>query len=373
MPNVFKPSLQPALGKRCFYIALVALGVLAAPVIASYGIGHYGVRVLNFALLSVILALGLNIIVGFAGLLSLGYIAFYAIGAYTAALLSSPHLGTEFPWMCAYLPLHLHLPPALASLSVVLIAMAVAALFGVLLGAPILRLRGDYLALVTLGFGEIVRISLNNLDRPLNLTNGPQGISDIAPLFVPGGSLAQEHLVLGFMLSPAQQYYYLFLACVLLVAWICQRLQRSRLGRAWAAVREDEVAAQAMGIQTHKIKLLAFALGAAFGGLAGALFASFQQFVSPESFSFWESVMVLACVVLGGMGHIRGVIFGALLLSLFPEFLRLAIGPLQLALFGQEWVSVDVIRQLVYGLAMIAIMLYRPMGLWPISGKRHSH
>jgi branched-chain amino acid transport system permease protein len=363
-----KPSLYAILG-----ITVLILGALFAPFIAGHCAGHYGVRVLDFALLAVILAFGLNVIVGFAGLLNLGYIAFYAIGAYTAALLSSPHLALQFSWAQAYFPLASHIHPVAASIVVILLAMAAATLVGVLLGAPTLRLRGDYLALVTLGFGEIVRICINNLDRPLNLTNGPQGISDIAPLFLPSGSLAQEHSFFGLTLSPAQQYYYVFLACAVCVAWICQRLQHSRLGRAWAAIREDEVAAQAMGIQTHRVKLLAFALGAAFGGLAGALFAAFQQFVSPESFTFWESIVVLACVVLGGMGHIRGVVLGALLLFLFPEFLRLTIGPLQVMLFGSELLGVDVIRQLLYGLAMIIIMLYRPMGLWPAHGNKQTH
>ena len=161
------------------------------------------------------------------------------------------------------------------------------------------------------------------------------------------------------------QYYYLFVLCALLVIFVCMRLQHSRIGRAWGAIREDEIAAKAMGINTRNIKLLAFAMGASFGGLSGAMFGAFQGFVSPESFTFWESVVVLACVVLGGMGHIPGVILGAILLSIFPEFLRSTMGPLQDMLFGHSIIDTEVVRQLVYGLAMIVIMLYRSEGLWP--------
>jgi branched-chain amino acid transport system permease protein len=149
------------------------------------------------------------------------------------------------------------------------------------------------------------------------------------------------------------------------VIWVCTRLQHSRIGRAWAAIREDEIAAKAMGINTRNVKLLAFAMGASFGGLSGAMFGAFQGFVSPESFTFWESIVVLACVVLGGMGHIPGVILGAVLLAVFPEFLRSTMGPLQNAIFGHQIVDTEVIRQLLYGLAMVLIMLYRSEGLWP--------
>jgi branched-chain amino acid transport system permease protein len=228
-----------------------------------------------------------------------------------------------------------------------------------------LRLRGDYLAIVTLGFGEIVRIFMNNLDRPVNITNGPKGITGIDPVSVGGFSLAQTHTLFGMQFPSVYLYYYLFVLCALFVIWTCTRLQHSRIGRAWAAIREDEIAAKAMGINTRNVKLLAFAMGASFGGLSGAMFGSFQGFVSPESFTFWESVVVLACVVLGGMGHIPGVILGAVLLAVFPEFLRSTMGPLQNAIFGHEIVDTEVIRQLVYALAMVLIMLYRPEGLWP--------
>ncbi len=340
---------------------LTAAFVIAAPIIIGAAGGNYWVRVLDFAMLYVMLALGLNVVVGFAGLLDLGYIAFYAVGAYTAALLSSPHLSTQFEWIAHLAPNGLHVP----FLIIVPIAMAIAAMFGILLGAPTLRLRGDYLAIVTLGFGEIVRIFMNNLDRPVNITNGPKGITGIDPVQVAGFNLSQTHSLFGIQLPSVYMYYYLFVLCALLVIWTCTRLQHSRIGRAWAAIREDEIAAKAMGINTRNVKLLAFAMGASFGGLSGAMFGSFQGFVSPESFTFWESIVVLACVVLGGMGHIPGVILGAVLLAIFPEFLRSTMGPLQNAVFGHEIVDTEVIRQALYGLAMVVIMLYRSEGLWP--------
>lgn len=340
---------------------VVAILVAAAPFVIGAAGGNYWVRVLDFAMLYVMLALGLNVVVGFAGLLDLGYIAFYAVGAYVAALLTSPHLTTQFEWIAAMFPNGLHTPYWV----VVPVAMAVAALAGVLLGAPTLRLRGDYLAIVTLGFGEIVRIFMNNLDRPVNITNGPQGITGVAPLHFGGFNLSQSHSLFGFTITSVYLYYYVFVICSLLVIWVCTRLQHSRIGRAWAAIREDEIAAKAMGINTRNVKLLAFAMGASFGGLSGSMFGAFQGFVSPESFTFWESIVVLACVVLGGMGHIPGVILGAVLLAVFPEVLRSTMGPLQHALFGHEIVDTEVIRQALYGLAMVLIMLYRSEGLWP--------
>ncbi|MBN3802222.1 ABC transporter ATP-binding protein [Paraburkholderia sp. Ac-20336] len=340
---------------------VTAILVIAAPMIIGAAGGNYWVRVLDFAMLYVMLALGLNVVVGFAGLLDLGYIAFYAIGAYTAALLSSPHLSTQFDWIAHLAPNGIHMPIWI----IVPIAMALAAVFGILLGAPTLRLRGDYLAIVTLGFGEIVRIFMNNLDRPVNITNGPKGITGIDPVQVGGFSLSQSHSLFGVQFPSVYLYYYLFVLCALFVIWVCTRLQHSRIGRAWAAIREDEIAAKAMGINTRNVKLLAFAMGASFGGLSGAMFGAFQGFVSPESFTFWESVVVLACVVLGGMGHIPGVILGAVLLAVFPEFLRSTMGPLQNMIFGHEIVDTEVIRQLLYGLAMVVIMLYRSEGLWP--------
>jgi len=322
--------------------------LLTAPLWVGATLGPYWVRILDFCLLYAVLALGLNIVVGYAGLLDLGYIAFYAVGAYLFALLASPHFDLHWsPWLI--LPLG---------------AMA-AGLAGALLGAPTLRLRGDYLAIVTLGFGEIVRLFMNNLDRPVNITNGPQGISGIDPVSVGGFSLGGSLQLGGMSLGSAQLYFYLLLALVFVVVVICQRLENSRIGRAWVAIREDEIAASAMGINTRNMKLLAFAMGASFGGIGGGLFASFQGFVSPESFTLMESVMILCMVVLGGMGNIAGVILGAVLLTLTPELLRAVINPLQRELFGRMLVDPENLRMLLFGLAMILIMLFRPAGLWP--------
>ena len=323
--------------------------------------GNAWVRMLDFALLYIMLALGLNIVVGYAGLLDLGYVAFYAVGAYLYALLSSPHLIENFEWIAAMLPGGLHSPAWL----VIPLAALLAAAFGVMLGAPTLRLRGDYLAIVTLGFGEIIRIFLNNLNAPLNITNGPQGLSNIDPVRIAGHNLSKPLEIAGFTLESVQLYYYLFLVLTVLVILITIRLQNSRMGRAWMAIREDEVAAKAMGINTRNVKLLAFAIGASFGGVSGAMFASFQGFVSPESFVLSESVVIVAMVVLGGMGHVPGVILGAILLYAIPEVLRYIAKPAQELLFGTEVVAPEALRMLVFGLAMVLIMLRRPEGLWP--------
>jgi len=295
-----------------------------------------------------LLSLGLNIVVGFAGLLDLGYIAFYAVGAYTYALLASPHFGLHLPFW-VILP----------------IGAAVACVFGVLLGAPTLKLRGDYLAIVTLGFGEIVRIFLNNLSQPVNLTNGPQGVTLIDPFTVGNFSFARSETLLGLTFSGPVKYYYLLMLVLLAVIVINLRLEDSRIGRAWIAIREDEVAAQAMGINTRNIKLLAFAMGASFGGIAGGMFSAMQGFISPESFVLVESIMVLSMVVLGGMGNIGGVIVGALLLSFVPEVLRYTVEPVQRAVFGRMLIEPEVIRMLLFGLALVLMMLYRPAGIWP--------
>lgn len=341
---------------------LLAVALALVPFAVGAGAGIAWVRVIDFALLYIMLALGLNIVVGFAGLLDLGYIAFYAVGAYLYALLSSPHLAGAFP----------SLAPGLhwSMWAVLPLGALVAGGFGVILGAPTLRLRGDYLAIVTLGFGEIIRIFLNNLNRPVNLTNGPQGIAQIDPIDIGGVSLGSTLEVFGIDVPSVYLYYYLFLAATLLVIFVSIRLEDSRIGRAWVAIREDEIAAKACGINTRNVKLLAFAMGASFGGVAGGLFAGFQQFVSPESFTLLESIMVLCMVVLGGMGHIPGVIFGGILLTLLPEALRYGAGPVQTALFGKVLIPPESLRMLLFGLALILVMLYRPAGLWPSAIRR---
>lgn len=309
------------LPKKLWILLLLALA-LAYPQFTE----RYAQDVAVSVLVYICLGLGLNVVVGLAGLLDLGYIAFYGVGAYTYALLSV-HYGMPF-WAC--------LP----------IAAMLASMAGCVIGYPTLRMRGDYLAIVTLGFGEIIRIILNNW---MELTNGPNGIlgidapSMVVPDFEDG---------LGFeiiSLRKLQYLYYvvLFLAVFTIIA--VHRLNFSRIGRAWEAIREDETAAELMGVNTFLLKLLAYAMGAVFGGLAGAFFAARMRFVSPESFTFIESAMVLAMVVLGGLGSIPGIILGALALVALPEVFR----------------GFELYRMLAFGGAMTIMMLVRPAGLWP--------
>jgi branched-chain amino acid transport system permease protein len=328
-------------------IALVGIALVLLPFALS-AIGTAWVRITNLAILFVLLSLGLNIVVGFAGLLDLGYIAFYAVGAYVYALLASPHFDL-------HLPFWIILP----------IGAAVACFFGVLLGAPTLKLRGDYLAIVTLGFGEIIRIFLNNLSQPVNLTNGPQGITLIDPFRIGSFSFASRETIAGLDFTGPVKYYYFMVLLVIVIIVINLRLQNSRIGRAWEAIREDEIAARAMGINTRNMKLLAFAMGASFGGISGGIFSATQGFISPESFVLVESVMVLSMVVLGGMGNVFGVVLGAVLLSFVPEVLRYTVEPVQRALFGRMLIEPEVIRMLLFGLALVLMMLYRPAGILP--------
>jgi branched-chain amino acid transport system permease protein len=199
----------------------------------------------------------------------------------------------------------------------------------------------------------------------VNITNGPQGITLIDPISFGAFNLAKSHTIFGITFPSVYLYYYLFLFLALVTIVICVRLQDSRLGRAWMAIREDEIAAKAMGINVRNVKLLAFSLGATFGGVAGAMFSAFQGFVSPESFTLNESIIVLAMIVLGGLGHIPGVVLGAVLLSMFPEVLRHTVVPVQNFLFGHVIVDAEVLRMMLYGLAMVLVMLYRPKGIWP--------
>ena len=328
-------------------LALIVATLIALPFVLAIA-GTAWVRITNLAILFVLLSLGLNIVVGFAGLLDLGYIAFYAVGAYTYALLASPHFNLHLPFW-VILP----------------IGAAIACLFGVMLGTPTLKLRGDYLAIVTLGFGEIIRIFLNNLSEPFNLTNGPKGITTIDPIRVFGLDFSNTTRIGELAMSGTIKYYYFLLLVMVIVIVLNIRLQDSRIGRAWEAIREDEIAARAMGINTTHMKLLAFAMGASFGGVAGGMFSAIQGFISPESFILTESVMVLSMVVLGGMGNIWGVVMGAILLSFVPEILRYTVEPVQRWLFGRSLIDPEVIRMLLFGVAMVAMMLFRPAGLFP--------
>jgi branched-chain amino acid transport system permease protein len=324
----YQQGFQRNLNRRDRRIVLGILLVLA--LLFPLFNNRYVVDVAVMCGIYICLALGLNIVVGLAGLLDLGYVAFYAVGAYLYGLLSI-HYGTSF-WLA--LPL----------------GALMAATFGVLLGAPTLRLRGDYLAIVTLGFGEMIRIILNNWDR---VTRGPNGLIGIeAP------SLGKK-----FVFSQPIHYYYLILLIVILTVFVVNRLNHSRIGRAWIAIREDEVAAEAMGIDTTRMKLLAFALGAMWAGLGGVFFASKMSFISPESFTFFESVIILCMVVLGGMGSIPGVILGAIVLVVLPEMLRDFYLPFMQVDFSRA-------RMLIFGMLMVLVMIFRPQGLIPSARRK---
>ena len=316
--NLSQYSPHAASAQRRSILLAAGLGVIAlvAPLVAP---NDYVVGVLARICLYATLALGLNIVVGFAGLLDIGYVAFFGIGSYAYAFLASPHFGLHLPFLLA-LPL----------------VVAATALFGILIGAPTLRLGGDYLAIVTLGFGEITYLLLLNLDRPVNITNGPSGIIDIDP-----------PVLLGHTVSGNTQYYYLFLAVLALALLAARRLQHSRVGWAWQAIREDELAARAMGVNTTVAKLQAFALGASFAGFAGALLASWQRSVFPENFLFTESINVLAMVIIGGMGSLLGVVLGAIVIVALPELFR----------------ELQAYRLLVFGFMLMVLMVFRPQGL----------
>ncbi len=343
--------------------AIVAVLMLVLPLLLQATGSNSWVRIVDVALLYVLLALGLNIVVGYAGLLDLGFIAFFAVGAYLYGLLASPHLTDTFAWMAATFPDGLHMNFWI----VMVLAGVLAGITGLILGFPVLKLRGDYLAIVTLGFGEIVRIFMLNLDRPINITNGPKGLSNIDAVSVFGHRMSSSlDISIGsfsYTFQSVTLYYYLILFFVVLAIIIANRLQDSRIGRAWMAIREDEIAAKAMGLNTRNLKLAAFGMSATFGGVAGVLFASFMRGVYPESFILMESVMIVAMVVLGGLGHIPGVILGALVLAGLPELLRHVAHPLTAMTDGR--LGPEILRQLLIALAMIVIMLLRPKGLWP--------
>jgi branched-chain amino acid transport system permease protein len=334
--GVFKGLSGPFARNEGFAIALLAVLLLLFPFTQEGN--TFWIQVTAQAGLFVLAALGLNIVVGSAGLLDLGYVAFFGIGAYVAALTGNALLTN----------VNFHIPFLVV---VLVVAPVVAAIFGALLGAPTLRLRGDYLAIVTLGFGEIVRISLNNLDP---ITRGPNGISSIPDPVVGGWSMGEGFTFAGFEISGNSVYFYLLLALIAFTLAVIYRLNDSRIGRAWIAVREDEVAAAAMGINTTIIKLLAFAAGAWFAGMAGAVNAHLLTQVSPDSYTFPFSVLILAMVVLGGLGNPPGVVLGAIILTFLPEKLR----------------EFSDIRFLVFGFALILIMRFRPEGLLPSARRR---
>jgi branched-chain amino acid transport system permease protein len=285
--------------------------------IAPFAFGQYGTVILTNALLYVVLALGLNIVVGYAGLLDLGYAAFFAVGAYTVGILTT-QFGISF-WLT--------LP----------VAVVMAAIAGVIIGTPTLRLRSDYLAIVTLGFGEIVRFSARNME----ITGGASGISGI-----------QQPWLFGWHINSPIDFYYVFCFLAIVAVIVSVRLANSRLGRAWLYVRHDEDVAEAMGIDRVRVKLAAYVIGAIFAAIGGAVFAVNLGAISPESFSFAQSVLILMAVILGGMGKIPGVILGAFIVILAPELLRD---------FGS-------LRLLLFAVALLLIMLFRPSGIWPGRG-----
>lgn len=308
-----------------FLYPICVLLVLALPLLVRNTSYAFLIRILGVMGLSMILALGLDLVIGHVGLLDLGFMAFYAIGAYTTALLSLK--GWNF-WLIL---------PAAVTITV-LVRLA--------LGAPVLRLRGDYLAIVTLGFGEITRIFLNNWDA---LTNGPKGIN----LLSSGQELAIPFLF--WKLDQDIHFLYLIVGFVVLGILVSLRLKHSRIGRAWIAIREDELAAEHMGIGVARMKALAFGLSAAYAACAGSLFVRWEKFVTPESFTFWESVLLVVMVVVGGMGSIPGVLLGVVLVIGVPEVLRNLLGS-----FG--FVNY---RYLIFGIALVIVSIYRPQGLWP--------
>jgi branched-chain amino acid transport system permease protein len=363
---------------KFYWGALVLLVLL--PILGS--VNGYYIEVAIQVGIYVALALGLNIVVGFVGLLNLGFVAFYAIGAYLWAIFGSPQANQ-------FLPGHLFPLSPFWFFPFLLLSVGVGAMTGALLGLPVLRLRGDYLAVVTLGFAEVVRALVNNFDKPINITNGPKGITPIEkpPLFF------QPLLeFLGFKVNAASLYpfyfYFLVLLIVILVVIVTKRLEDSRIGRAWKAIREDEIAAAAMGIPVVRMKLLGFAVGASFASVVGVLFAAKQVFINPESFTFMESIGVLAMVILGGMGSIPGAILGAtgvtilnlqLLkgLSLWLNSMRQSgivlsipwLGDFSLSQIPAQFEPAKYER-MVFGLILVLMVIFRPQGVLPPRQRR---
>ncbi len=311
-------------------VALAAAAVAAVVFPFTQGGDSYWLRVFASIGVFAVAAIGLNIVVGLAGLLDLGYVAFFGVGAYVGALFGNASLSA----------VHVHLP----FLLVVLLGATIAALFGVLIGAPTLRLRGDYLAIVTLGFGEIFRITVNNWD---GLTQGPNGIAGIRNLAVGGFDFGEGHQLFGVTLPGFANYFFVELLLVAAAIVVFTRLNTSRVGRAWVAIREDEVAAAAMGVDTVRYKLLAFAIGSFLAGAAGTVNAHVTTQVSPDSYTFLESILLVAAVVLGGMGGVQGALLGSVALFVLPEKLRA---------FQDK-------RLLLFGIALILMMRFRPEGI----------
>jgi branched-chain amino acid transport system permease protein len=338
-------------------IALLLLWIIV-PLAASGGASNQSyMEVATLVGIYVAMALGLNIVVGFAGLLDLGFVAFFAVGAYTYGIFATAQANNFMPfgtyplsgeWFWIFL----------------LFGLFAAALFGVLLGLPVLRVKGDYLAIVTLGFGEIIRIVFNNLEKPVNITNGAMGLSSIQP-----------PVFFGIPIVFPNQYYFVVLAILLIVIFGVRRLEYSKLGRAWKAVRENEIAAQAMGIPLVRTKLMAFAIGASFSGMMGVVFAAKQAFIDPTSFILLESITILVMVILGGMGSVPGTILGAAVITILnlQVLTELTNWLNQLSLNGvlsiPDALSPAKMQRFIFGAILIAIALFRPYGLIPAKNK----
>jgi len=367
------------------------LALLIIPIIGLRNIFYLEV-ILQISVFAA-LALGLNIVVGFTGLLNLGYVAFYAVGAYLWAF-----FGSQQPFLLTSIPgtvppgTPFFLNPNFFYLFLILGA-GIAALVGILLGLPVLRVRGDYLAIVTLGFGEVIRVLANNLDKPVNLTNGPQGITPIQRPTIPSFMLDGWNTILGPIVGRSVNegefynviFYLLALLVILLVIVTVRRLDDSRVGRAWMAIREDELAASAMGIPVVKFKLAAFAVAASFAGIMGVLLAASRTFISPESFNFMQSIGVLTMVILGGLGSIPGVIIGAVVvvvlnlqvlqgLSLWLSSLRQSDIVIPLINFALKDISSQLdpakYQRMLFGLILVVMMIYRPEGLIPAQRRK---
>ncbi len=378
--------------KKTVKLALaVFIALILVPILGARNIFYLEV-VFQITLFSA-LALGLNIVVGFSGILNLGYVAFYAVGAYLWGFFGSQQafLLREIPGTAPMGTAFLLTPGWFYVF--IFLGIIVVAFVGLLLGLPVLRVRGDYLAIVTLGFGEVVRQLANNLDKPLNLTNGPQGIT---PIQKPPLSPAVVDLfnsvfspIIGKAVTTAEFYnilfYFIALVVVIVAIIVTHRLDDSKIGRAWTAIREDELAATAMGIPANKMKLVAFAVGASFAGAMGVIFAANRTFVSPDSFNFMQSIGVLTMVILGGIGSIRGVIIGAavvviLNLQVLQNF-SLALSQLRqseavIPIINFAWKNLSTqldpakYQKLLFGIILVLMMIYRPAGLFPAERRK---
>lgn len=342
------------LGNKMKWIIALLILVIVLPVSASQGPSYQAyMEVATMVGIYVCMALGLNIVVGLAGLLDLGFVAFFAVGAYTYGIFATAQANNFMPF--GTYPLSGN-----SFWFFIIIGLFVAALFGVLLGIPVLRVKGDYLAIVTLGFGEIIRIVFNNLDKPVNITNGAMGLPSI-----------QQPELFGITLSQPNQFYYIVLVMFIIVIYAVTRMEHTRLGRSWKAVRENEIAAQAMGIPLVKTKLTAFAIGASFSGMMGVVFAAKQMFVDPTSFTYLESTTILVMVILGGMGSVPGVILGAAVVTILNlQVLTELTGWLSQVTTIPDALSPAKMQRFIFGALLITMTLYRPQGLIPAKNKK---